>query len=293
MPAASNPIALLFGIFDPTGCHDIPGDNVTCAAHAVHGLSVLTGTAHADSTGIFGIDPPSIEHLDEQARCVLEDMPIHAIKIGAIPSPEIASAIAEIVADYSDVPLVLHLPALLGPHPEQDEEEFDPVVGAVLELLLPQATVAVMPAGVLGRWINDDVLQHLEGTSGPPAILKLGVDWVLVTAYRQRPGSLVNLLLGPDGQTLAWPLPALPERTQDISGLVATALAARLAKGETLQEAARLACEYATQAAHQAFQPGMGLRLAARLPKTASPKTAAPKAVAPKTVAPHSHDHEK
>jgi len=261
---------------------------VTCAAHAVHGLSVLTGTAHADSTGIFGIDPPSIEHLDEQARCVLEDMPIHAIKIGAIPSPEIASAIAEIVADYSDVPLVLHLPALLGPHPEQDEEEFDPVVGAVLELLLPQATVAVMPAGVLGRWINEDVLQHLEGTSGPPAILKLGADWVLVTAYRQRPGSLVNLLLGPDGQTLAWPLPALPERTQDISGLVATALAARLAKGETLQEAARLACEYATQAAHQAFQPGMGLRLAARFPKTASPKT-----TATKTVTPHPHDHEK
>jgi len=274
VPAATNPIALLFGIFDPTGCHDIPGDNVTCAAHGVHGLSVLTGTAHADSTGIFGIDPPSMEHLDEQARCVLEDMPIQAIKIGAIPTPEIASAIAEIVADYGEVPLVLHLPALLGPHPEQDEEEFDPVVGAVLELLLPQATVAVMPAGVLSRWLNDDVLQHLEGTSGPPAMLKLGADWVLVTAYRQRPGAWVNLLLGPDGQTLAWPLPALPERTQDISGLVATALAARLAKGESLQDAAKLACEYACEAAIQAFQPGMGQRLATRLPRAAQVQTA-------------------
>lgn len=268
MPAATIPIALLFGVFDPTGFHDIPADNITCAAHGVHGLAVLTGTALADSTGIFQVDAPSTETLDEQARCLLEDMPIRAIKIGAVPSAEIASAVAEIVADYSDSPVVLHLPPALGPQPEASEDDMDPSVGAVLELLLPQASVAVMPATALSRWLNEDVLRHLEGIEGPEAILTLGADWILVTGFAQRPGALINLLLGPNGQTRSWPAVASPDRLQDISGLVAAALAAGLAAGQTIEEAAQQACQYANQATQQPFQAGMGRRLASRLPLT-------------------------
>jgi hydroxymethylpyrimidine/phosphomethylpyrimidine kinase len=43
----------------------------------------------------------------EQARMLLEDMPIAAIKVGAMASIEQVAAIAEIVSDYADVPLML------------------------------------------------------------------------------------------------------------------------------------------------------------------------------------------
>ena len=43
----------------------------------------------------------------DQARCVLEDMPVAAFKIGMLGSVENIAAIAEVVADYPDIPLIL------------------------------------------------------------------------------------------------------------------------------------------------------------------------------------------
>jgi len=43
----------------------------------------------------------------DQARLVLEDMPVAAFKVGLLGSIENIAAIAEVVSDYPDVPLVL------------------------------------------------------------------------------------------------------------------------------------------------------------------------------------------
>lgn len=240
---------------------------MTCAAHHTHGLAVPTGVALADSTGVHGIERFSADQVDEQARYLLEDIPIQAIKTGVVVCPEVASVIASIAADYSDAPLVLHLGPSEDPNPQPDPDgqEADPSVGAVLELLLPQATMAVMPAAASARWLNEDVLQNFDPADGPGALLGLGTTWALVTGFSQRPGSLINLLLGPEGQTIALPCQSIPERVQDLSGLTATALACHLAKGLSVPDAARAACQYAEQAAVHAFQAGMGQKLANRL----------------------------
>jgi hydroxymethylpyrimidine/phosphomethylpyrimidine kinase len=272
VPVTTPSVTLLFGLFDPSGQQDLPADTITCAVNSSHGLSVLTGVAVADSTGLFHVDAASAESVDEQARSLLEDMPIHAIKVGHVPSPEIASMIAGIAADYSHAPLVLHLPAAQVPSNSDDEDQdSEPSVGAVLELLLPQTQVVVMGANALERWLNDDVLLHLEGNSGPQAILTLGANWVLVTAFAQRPGQLINLLLGPEGETIAWPWQPIGARVQDLNGLIATALANYLAAGLSVADAAKQACAYASSIAPSAFQAGMGQRLVSRLPIKAPP----------------------
>jgi hydroxymethylpyrimidine/phosphomethylpyrimidine kinase len=257
---------LLLGLFDPAGRQDIPADNVTCAAHGAHGLAVLTGIAIADSTGIQSVDLPSVDHLDEQARSLLEDMPIGAIKIGIVPSAETASVLAGLVADYGEVPMVLHLPAAELPPSEADLEETEPANGAVLELLLPQTDVVVIAANALDRWLSEDVVRHLDGASGPQSLLTLGAQWALIVGFAQRPGYCVTLLLGPDGQTQAWPWDTPPDRVQDVSGLVATSIAIHLANGLSVPEATQKASAYAQEAASRSFQPGMGQRLAARMP---------------------------
>ena len=266
MPASTPPSALIFGLFDPTGRIDIPADNVTCAAHHTHGLAVPTGAALADSTGVHHIERFSADQVDEQARYLLEDVPIQVIKAGVVICPEVASVIASVAADYSDAPLVVHLGPSEdpNPHPDHDGQEADPGVGAVLELLLPQATIVVMPAAASARWLNEEVLHNFDPADGPSALLALGTTWALITGFSQRPGSLVNLLLGPEGLTVALPAQSLPERVQDLSGLTATALACQLANGIAVPDAARAACQYAEQAALQAFQAGMGQKLANR-----------------------------
>lgn len=270
MPNYSLPITLIFGPFDPTGSDGLPADAITCAALGGHALSTLTALTIQDSAKSESVYPCAAEQIDDQARCVLEDMPVQAIKVGAIASIEAVSAVAQIAADYSNVPLVLHL----GPQEVDTEDssgeddQVEDLVGATLELLVPQAYVVVLEARRLSQWITEDVLEAAGQTAGPQALQTIGADWVLLLGSQQRPGHTVNVLVGPENETVSLPWVAPPDRVRDSGGIVATALAALLAKGLTVPEAAALACAHAELTLAQSFQPGMGQRIARRVPQT-------------------------
>ncbi len=269
VPHSSTPIVLLIGLFDPTGKQDIPADAVTCAAHGVHSVSAITGVAIADTASTLHIEVCQADQLDEQVRFLLEDTPVQAIKVGHVASVEQISVIAQIAADYADVPMVLHLgPKLVqaGHEEESEPDEVDVIAHATLELLVPQSELVVIGPNAADRWLDDDLAELMDVSSGPQSILQLGAGWVLVSAFRQRPGSLVHLLASSEGVTLTWPWSAGPERTQDNTGLLACAAAAKLAHGDTMEDASKAACEYGLAAIGQAFQAGMGQRIARRLP---------------------------
>src|SRR5690606_8037387 len=110
---------------------------VICAEQGAHALSVVTAIHVQDSASLESIQRINPELIDDQARCLLEDMPVGAIKIGPAYDPETVSVLAQIAADYSDIPLVLHLTA----QPDvADLDDLDPeeTIGALLELLAPQ-----------------------------------------------------------------------------------------------------------------------------------------------------------
>lgn len=273
MPNYSLPTTLIFGPFDPTGSDGLPADAITCAALGGHALSTLTSVTIQDSAKCESVYPCSADQIDDQARCVLEDMPVQAIKVGPVSSTEAVSAIAQVAADYSQVPLVLHL----GPQDvnteldDEDEDRVEDLVGATIELLVPQAHVIVVEARRLSQWITEEVLEASGQTAGPQALQAIGAQWVLVTGSQQRPGHIVNILVGPENETISWPWIAPTGQVRDSGGLVSTALAALLARGLKVPDAAEQACEHAARALKQSFQPGMGQRIARRLPVTQIP----------------------
>ena len=65
----------------------------------------------------------------EQARSVLEDVTIAAWKVGFLGSTEGVSAVAEILSDYPDVPLVAYLPNLAWV--EEDDQQAGEFHGGV------------------------------------------------------------------------------------------------------------------------------------------------------------------
>ena len=272
MPSYPLPTTLIFGPFDPTGSDGLPADAITCAAMGGHALSTLTALTIQDSAKCESVLPCSADQIDDQARCVLEDIPVQAIKVGAISSTEAVSAVAQVAADYSHVPLVLHL----GPQDvntestAEDDDRIEDLIGATIELLVPQALVVVVESRRLTQWITEDVLEASGQTAGPQALQAIGAQWVLVTGSQQRPGHVVNILVGPDNETLSLPWTPAPERIRDSGGLVATALAASLAQGLSVPDAATQACAHAELALAQSFLPGMGQRIARRLPLTES-----------------------
>ena len=73
-----------------------------------------------------------------QARAILEDMPVAAIKTGMLGSPEILTAVATIAAQYAQLPLVVD-PVLASAAGDPLAE--GPMEGALRSLMVPRATL--------------------------------------------------------------------------------------------------------------------------------------------------------
>jgi Hydroxymethylpyrimidine/phosphomethylpyrimidine kinase len=264
--SATPPLVLLFGPFDPSGADGLPADAVTCAQLGCHAISTLTAVTVQDTAGIEEVHVQPPELLDDQARCLLEDMPVQAIKVGALFSAESVSAVAQIAADYSHLPLVLHLgPRGPAPRDAADQEDADELLAATFELLLPQAHVAVIEHVRLNQWVAEGLVEPGELPSPLHALLAAGAQWALATGNPVRPGHRTNLLVGPENRTASFPWQAPPERSTDTGGVLSCALAAQLAHGLAVPKAVEAALAYSDAAMAAAFQPGMGNRIPNRV----------------------------
>jgi hydroxymethylpyrimidine/phosphomethylpyrimidine kinase len=260
------PLVLVFGPFDPSGSDGLPADAVTCARLGCHGLAAVTALTVQDTAGIEEIHPVSPDLLDDQARCLLEDMPVQAIKVGGLYTAETASVAAQVAADYSQVPLVLHLGQRAQvPASAADEDEADDLLAATLELVLPQTDLLVIEHLRLAQWHADGDIDIGDAPTPMHALVAAGAAWVLVLGSPHRPGHFANVLLGPGGQTHTWPWQAPPDRNGDAGGVAATAITAMLAQGLEMPEAVRQGLVHADAAVAASFLPGMGRRIPNRI----------------------------
>ena len=60
-------------------------------------MSVITAITVQDTSGVEAIMPVEADWVADQARAILEDIPVAAFKIGVMGSAENVAAIAEIV----------------------------------------------------------------------------------------------------------------------------------------------------------------------------------------------------
>src|SRR5947209_10276724 len=101
------PIVLAFAASDPSGGAGLQADLLTLASMGCHPLSVVTALTVQDTSGVEDLLAIDSEWVRDQARRVLEDIPVAAFKLGVLGSAENIAAIAEVVSDYPHVPLVL------------------------------------------------------------------------------------------------------------------------------------------------------------------------------------------
>ena len=148
------PIVLSFAASDPSGGAGIQADILTLASMGCHPLSVITAITVQDTAGVDGVMSLDPEWVADQARAVLEDMPVNVFKIGMLGSAEIIMAIAEVISDYPDIPLVLDPILASG---RGDELANEDMLATMRELLIPQATI-ITPNSMEARRLaqNDD-----------------------------------------------------------------------------------------------------------------------------------------
>ena len=293
MPADSDPqfppIVLTFAASDPSGGAGIQADILTLASMGCHPLSVVTAITVQDTLGVEGIQVLDAEWVADQARCLLEDMPVDAFKIGALGSVENIAAIAEILSDYPEVPVVLDPVLASGRGDELATEE---MLHALRELLLPRTTI-ITPNSTEARRLAADGEEDAEPALAVCAqrLIEMGCEYVLITGTHEPTPQVVNTLYNKSGIVRSDPWERLPGSYHGSGCTLASAIAALVANGLELPEAVREAQDYTWHALAKAYRPGMGQFLPDRLFWAREDESEPPADEAPDERAPGLHRH--
>lgn len=254
--SALPPIVLAFAATDPTSGAGLQADLLTLSSMGCHVLSVVTAITVQDTAGVDGVLAIDSDWVGEQARRVLEDMPVAAFKIGLAGSLENISVIAEIVSDYPDVPLVLDPVLSSGRGDELATEE---MLCALRDLLVPQTTVLTPNSLEARRLVQEgDEAEDLPLAECARRLVGLGAEYVLITGTHEATPQVTNSLYGSQGLVRSDSWERLPGSYHGSGCTLASAIAATLANGLEIPEAVREAQEYTWQALAAAFRPGMG-----------------------------------
>ncbi len=250
-----------FNASEPSGAGGVAGDVVTVAAMGAHALPVVTSIVIRDTAEIFdhhAIDP---EIVVEQARSILEDVTISAWKVGFLGTAEGVSAVAEVLSDYPDVPLVAYMPNLSWVEEDAQQAYLD----AFRELVLPQTEVLVGNHQTLTDFLLPDwdserppSARELAVAAGEHGTRYVMVTSVLVTSSKSPDAFLDNVLASPQGAITGEKFERFDVSFVGAGDTLSAALAALLASGAELQAAVGEALTFLDQALDAGFRPGMG-----------------------------------
>lgn len=263
-PIQPPPMVLTFAATDPTGGAGIQADILTIAAMGAHPLTALTAVTVQDTAGVDAVFPLDAEWVADQARAVLEDMPVAAFKIGLVGSVENIAAIAEVVSDYPDVPLILDPVLASG---RGDELASEDMISALLDLLVPQTTLLTPNSLEARRLASDEANEDDQPSLDECAarLIAMGCEYVLITGTHEPGAEVVNTLYGESGVLSRERWPRLPGSYHGSGCTLASAIAAAVAQGADILSAVRDAQEFTWESLKHGFRPGMGQYLPDRL----------------------------
>lgn len=262
------PVVMSFAASDPTCGAGLQADLLTIAAHGCQPLTVVTALTVQDTVGVEDLLPLDHGWVADQARTLLEDMPVAAFKLGLLGSVEVIAAVAEVLSDYPDVPVVFD-PVLASGRGDAFADE--DAVDAMIELLLPQTDV-LTPNSLEARRLAQELGPATTDLSEcARRLVGAGCAHVLVTGTHEHGARVVNTLYGSHGPVRQDDWERLPGSYHGSGCTLAAAIAANLAWGQPLPEAVRHAQHYTWHSLAAGYRPGMGQYVPQRLWHTANP----------------------
>jgi hydroxymethylpyrimidine/phosphomethylpyrimidine kinase len=238
---------------DSGGGAGVQADIKTVTMLGGHAATAITAITVQNTLGVSDIARLPIDLVLAQARAVLEDIGADAIKTGMIGGRKMVEAVAELLDSAGGIPVVVD-PVMIakGGQPLLS----DKALGAVLNLLVPRAAL-LTPNAPEAEALTGIKVEDLDGQRrAGEALLALGARAVLVKGGHIPGAQVIDLLLTASGETLLEG-PRLDTRhTHGTGCTLASACAAGLAQGMTLQAAVARAWAYTAEAIRRA--PGLG-----------------------------------
>ncbi|MEE9494024.1 MAG: hydroxymethylpyrimidine/phosphomethylpyrimidine kinase [Gammaproteobacteria bacterium] len=249
---------MVFSGNDPSGGAGVQADIEAISSHGCHTTPVLTSLTIQDTQDILGYTPLDLALIVEQARAVLEDIPVNAIKIGFLGSSEAVEAIHTILTDYPDIPVVLDPVLATGNGTVLTDDD---VIEAVIGLLLPQTTI-LTPNSLEARTLAPEA-DSLDACA--IALQEHGCEFILITGTHEQTPEVVNTLYTNRRVMERFHWERLEHSYHGSGCTLASSIAGLLAQGMEPFSAVHEAQEYTWQALKHAYRPGMGQHIPNRL----------------------------
>jgi hydroxymethylpyrimidine/phosphomethylpyrimidine kinase len=247
----SVPVVLCFSGLDPTGGAGIQADIETITSMGGHPAPVITALTVQDTQQCHSFTTVDPLLIIQQARAVLEDMPVHAIKIGMLGSREVIESVHGILNDYPDLPVILDPIINAGSGGQLSDEDS---LNAMRELLFPQTTI-LTPNSTEAKKLApqaDTIAACAE------ELQDLGCEYVLVTGTHDATKDVVNTLYGNHRELEQYTWTRLPYEYHGSGCTLASAIAGLLAQGLDPLTAIHEAQDFTWQSLEHAYRTGMG-----------------------------------
>ena len=241
-------IAVTIAGSDSSGGAGIQADLKSFAALRVYGASVITALTAQNTTGVQGIHDVPADFVAAQIESVFSDLKVGAVKIGMLSRPETIAAVAEALRRHAaNIPVVLDPVMVAASGDRLISEE---AVAALRDELMPLATVVTPNLPEAATLLGEAAVVHENEAVGQARrLLERGARAVLIKGGHGEGRESVDHLLGRDGTLRRFAAPRIETRNSHGTGCtLSAAVAAGLARGQTLAEAVGAAKTYVTEA---------------------------------------------
>jgi hydroxymethylpyrimidine/phosphomethylpyrimidine kinase len=233
----TTPVALTIAGSDSSGGAGIQADLKTFAAFGVYGASVITALTAQNTQGVRGVHPVPADFVTAQLEAVFDDLDVSAVKIGMVAELDIVKAIASKLSRRAPDHVVLD-PVMVA---TSDDRLLSPdAVKCLRDDLMPRATLITPNLPEAAALLEEDVAASEAAIADQGRrLLALGARAVLIKGGHGKGAESIDYLFTQDGVT-ALPAPRIATKNTHGTGCsLSSAIAAGLAKGETLEQAVR------------------------------------------------------
>lgn len=251
----TKPAVLSIAGHDPTGGAGVQADIEAIAAQGGHAVTLISALTVQDTRNVRRVESVTLSFLEQQAACLLADCQISAIKLG-------------LLGEVAQIPLIaawirqLAVPVVLDPilRAGGGSELQGPDMTLAMQVQLFPLTTVLTPNAAEARRLTGEKDLMLAGKK----LLGFGVANILITGGDEVGDTVENLWFQGGGLAQRFTWPRIQGGFHGAGCTLASALAARLALGESMATALFEAQSYTHRALTNSICPGKGRRIPGR-----------------------------
>lgn len=259
------PVVMVVGGMDPSGGAGLCADIQTLSAMGCHAAPVAAAVTVQDTASVMSFQLVDLDLIQAQMQAVFDDMPVSAVKTGMLGNREIVSAVAEVLKQRPDIPLIVD-PVLASNNNDCLSE--DSLTRSIIELLLPIAAL-ISPNIPEAALLAGKQLTGIVDADECAALLYSSDSHCecMITGTHAETTEVVNRYYRQGSMVREWTWPRLQFEYHGSGCTLASAIAAGIAQGMEIEQSLEQAQRFVISSLQSGFKPGHGQHIPNRLCK--------------------------